>query len=144
MCPTLCEGERMVVAADAYKLHGSERGELLILDFHHTGTIFPKRVIGIAGDTVSRGPANTILVNDKAIALPQPCCKDERFKPLAAEGPSFSAVKLPEGSLFVIGNNLDNSYDGRFFGFVTMDEMRGKPEFMVWSPNRSRIGCKLR
>ncbi|MHB8501534.1 MAG: signal peptidase I [Candidatus Acidiferrales bacterium] len=144
MCPTLCEGDRMVVARDAFTLRSPERGELLLFDFNHTGTIYTKRVIGVAGDTVARGPGNTVLINDKTLMLPKPCGKNESFDKLAAEGPPFAAVKVPKGSLFVTGDNLDNSYDSRFFGLVTMDEVKGKPKFIYWSHNRSRIGCKLR
>lgn len=49
MCPTICEDERVVAAADAYKLHSPERADLIVFDFEHSGTIFPKRVIGVAG-----------------------------------------------------------------------------------------------
>jgi signal peptidase I len=144
MCPTLCEGERMVADPEAYKMRSPARGELLVFDFNNTGKIFPKRVIGIPGDTVSHGPANTILVNNVPLTLPTPCGKNESFNKLAAEGPAFNTIKVSEGSLFVIGDNLDNSYDSRFFGLVTMDEVKGKPKFIYWSHNRSRIGCQLR
>ena len=143
MCPTLCEGERVVADPGAYKMRPPGRGELLTFDFNHSGTIFPKRVIGVAGDTVSNGPANTILVNKVPLTLPMPCGKDESLHSLASGGPAFETAKVPEGSLFVIGDNLDNSYDSRFFGFVTLDELRGKPLFIYWSHNLSRIGCKL-
>jgi signal peptidase I len=101
-------------------------------------------VIGVPGDTVSRGPANTILVNKVPLTLPVPCGKNESFNKLAAEGPPFDAIKVPEGNLLVIRDNLDNSYDSRFFGLVTMDEVKGKPKFIYWSHNRSRTGCQLR
>jgi signal peptidase I len=144
MCPTLCEGDRMVAARDAFKLRIPERGELLLFDFNHTGTIYTKRIIGVPGDRVARGPSNTILVNDVQVAFPTPCGEHESFDRLAAEGPAFDTIEVPEGSLFVVGDNLDNSYDSRFFGVVPLDEVRGKPKFIYWSHNRSRIGCNLR
>ena len=144
MYPTMCEGERVVADPVAYKSRSPARGELLIFDFNRSGTIFPKRVIGVAGDTVSRGPANTILVNNAPITFPTPCGEHESFHKLASEGPSFAPINVPEGSLFVVGDNLDNSYDSRFSGVVLLDEVRGKPKFIYWSHNRSRIGCNLR
>ncbi|HTQ59092.1 MAG TPA: signal peptidase I [Candidatus Solibacter sp.] len=143
MCPTLCEGDRVVAARDAFKLRSPERGELLLFDFHHTGSIYTKRVIGVPGDTIARGPANTILVNNKALAFPKSCGRNESFSPLAAEGLPFQTVTVPKDALFVIGDNLDNSFDSRSFGFVTMDEVRAKPLFIYLSPNHSRIGCEL-
>ena len=109
-----------------------------------TGTIYTKRIIGVPGDRVARGPSNTILVNDVQVAFPTPCGEHESFDRLAAEGPAFDTIEVPEGSLFVVGDNLDNSYDSRFFGVVPLDEVRGKPKFIYWSHNRSRIGCNLR
>jgi signal peptidase I len=144
MCPTLCEGDRIVAARDAFKLRIPDRGELLLFDFNHTGTIYTKRIIGVPGDTVARGPSNTILVNNVPIAFPIPCGENESFDKLGPEGPPFETVKVPESSLFVIGDNLDNSYDSRFFGVIPLDELRGKPKFIYWSPNHSRIGCNLR
>jgi len=82
-------------------------------------------------------------VNNMTLTFPKPCGEHESFTPLGAEGPPFNAVKVREGSLFVIGDNLDDSYDSRFFGLVTMDEIKAKPRFIYWSPDRSRIGCKL-
>jgi signal peptidase I len=81
-------------------------------------------------------------VNNVPVSFPTPCGKHESFDKLAPEGPPFETVKVPEGFLFVIGDNLDNSYDSRFFGVVPLDEVRGKPKFIYWSPNSSRLGCE--
>jgi signal peptidase I len=143
MCPTLCEGERVVVAADAYKSHSPERGDLIVFDFDHTGTIFPKRVTGIAGDVVSPGPENSILVNGVPPRVPAPC-GSQYFGASPAGLPSFKTVKIPAGNLFVVGDNLGNSYDSRFFGPIPLDEVRGQLKFIYWSSNRARIGCRLR
>jgi signal peptidase I len=143
MCPTICEGERIVVASDACESRNPTRGDLLIFDFNHGATIFPKRVIGVAGDTVARGPKNTILVNGVAIVLPRPCGKGVSFAPRVTEGLPFETIKVPDDSIFVIGDNLDNSYDSRFFGPIPLDEVRGRPLFVYWSSNRTRIGCEL-
>jgi signal peptidase I len=142
MCPTICEGERVVAAADAYKVHSPERGDLIVFDFNHTGTIFPKRVIGVAGDVVSPGPANSILVNGVQFRVPAPGGSQYLGGSFAGL-PSFKTVKIPEGALFVVGDNLGNSYDSRFFGPVPLDELKGQLKFVYWSSNRSRIGCKL-
>jgi signal peptidase I len=142
MCPTICEGERVVAAADAYKLHSPERGDLIVFDFEHSGTIFPKRVIGVAGDVVSPGPANSILVNGVPLKIPAPC-RSQHFGGSSANLPSFKTVEIQEGSLFVVGDNLGNSYDSRFFDPIPLDEVRGQLKFVYWSVNRSRIGCEL-
>ncbi|MGC1415803.1 MAG: signal peptidase I [Candidatus Acidiferrum sp.] len=144
MCPTLCNGEHFVAEMDSYRKRNPDRGDLILFKSNQFGQLLVKRVIGVAGDTVARGPSNTILVNNVPAAFPIPCGENESFNKLAPEGPPFETVKVSKGSLFVIGDNLDDSYDSRFFGVILLDEVRGKPKFIYWSHNRSRIGCNLR
>jgi signal peptidase I len=143
MCPGICEDERVIAGMDAFDTHLPRRGEVIFFDQKESDTKFIKRVIGVAGDTVARGPSNTILVNGKPLTLPPPCGENNAYARLAPEGPPFETVKVPEGSLFVIGDNLDNSYDSRFFGVVGLDKVRGKALLIYYSPNESRIGCKV-
>jgi signal peptidase I len=128
---------------DAFNRRAPARGEVILFDKDETNTKFLKRVIGVAGDTVALGPSNTILVNKTPITLPPPCGEHNKYDRLAPEGAPFETVKVPEGSLFVIGDNLDNSYDSRHFGLLKLDRVRGKALLICWSSNKSRIGCKV-
>ncbi|MGB2624151.1 MAG: signal peptidase I [Candidatus Acidiferrum sp.] len=143
MCPAICSDERIIAGMDAFNRRAPNRGEVILFHLDKTGMMLNKRVIGIAGDTIARGPSNTILVNNKPLRLPPPCGKNVGYSRLAPEGPPFQTVKVPQGSLFVIGDNLDESYDSRFFGFVGLDEVRGKALLIYWSSNPSRIGCRI-
>jgi signal peptidase I len=144
MCPAICLNEYFIAGMDAYNTRAPQRGEVILFDHDESGTKWIKRVIGVAGDTVARGPKNTILVNSTPLMLPPPCGKNNAYDRLASEGQSFETVKIPEGAIFVIGDNLDNSYDSRFFGVVRLDQVRGKPLLIYASSNASRIGCKIR
>jgi signal peptidase I len=141
MCPTLCLNERIIAGMDAFNVRAPKRGEVILLDQGEGNTKFIKRVIG--SDTVAPGPSNTLLVNNTPLALPPRCGENTGYDRLAPEGRLFETVKVPEGSLFVIGDNLDNSYDSRHFGFVGLDKVRGKALLIYWSSSTSRIGCKL-
>ena len=57
----------------------------------------------------------------------------------------FDAVVVPEGKLFVMGDNRDNSYDSRdpAFGLVDIDKVKGKPLYIYWAKVKSRIGRKI-
>jgi signal peptidase I len=143
MCPAICENERIIAGMDAFRDRAPQRGDIILFDRDEGTTKFIKRIIGVAGDTVSFGPSNTILVNNKPLALPPPCGDHNAYARLAPQGSAFQPVKVPEGSLFVVGDNLDNSYDSRHFGLVTVDKIRGKALLVYYSPDESRIGCRI-
>ncbi len=46
-------------------------------------------------------------------------------------------VTVPEGSLFVLGDNRDNSLDSRYWGFVPIQNVVGRPLLVYWHMLRS-------
>ncbi len=146
MCPTICLGERIVADLHAYKLNSLQRGDLILIKHHSSNALFIKRVIAIAGDTVAPGPSGSILVNGQPFNPPKPCSAPIFEAKDPADYSMFHSNTVPEGSLFVVGDNIGNSFDSRIpeFGSVTPDMVRGKPLFLYWSPIISRVGCSLR
>jgi signal peptidase I len=143
MCPAVCENEKFLAGMDAFDSRPPQRGDVILFEYEPGSANFLKRVVGVAGDTIARGPRNTILVNGKTLVLPAPCGKDVSNRHFVFEGPAFQPVTVPEGALFVIGDNLDNSYDSRMFGPIRIEKVRGKALLIYWSPNASRIGCRV-
>jgi len=145
MCPTICLGERIVADMHAYKSSALQRGELILLKHPSSEGLFVKRVIAVPGDTVGPGPSGSILVNGKPFNPPGPCGTPILKTQDPFEYSMFQSTVVTEGSLFVIGDNIGNSFDSRVpdFGRATPDMVRGKPLFLYWSPSISRIGCSL-
>lgn len=146
MCPTVCLGDRVVADMGAYKSKSPERGDLILLKHSSSPGLFIKRVIGSPGDVVAPGPNGTILINGVQLSLPKACGSSIQRQYDPANYPMFRSTKVAEGAFFVVGDNLSNSFDSRIpeFGPVLSDQVRGKPLYLYWSPDHSRIGCLTR
>jgi signal peptidase I len=145
MCPTICVGDRVVADLHAYRSNPPQRGDIVLLKHESMEALMVKRVIAVAGDVVEPGPSGTIIVNGQPFRPPTNCPNPTWQKEQSDNDPRFQSTKVPEGTLFVVGDNLPNSFDSRLpeFGKVTPEMVRGKLLFLYWSPIHSRIGCSL-
>ena len=146
MLPTLQIGDHILVNKFIYGIKVPFSGTVLVpVDNPEPGDIvvfkyprdpkldYIKRVIAVAGDTVE-GRDKKIYVNGKPLADTHGVHTDTRILPASA-GPrdNFGPVTVPEGHIFVMGDNRDNSFDGRFWGFVDLKAVRGKAFLIYWS-----------
>jgi signal peptidase I len=125
-----------------------KRGDVILLEYGPDHAIFTKRVIALPGDTVAFGGGETILVNGKPWPSPSVCSKsllDRDTNPNPTEIRPTQA-KVPADQIFVIGDNLSNSFDSRIEGFVPVNpnQVIGQPAVIYWSYDSSRIGCPIR
>lgn len=145
MCPAICANERIIAAMDAFDRRQPERGDVILLAWQPYKQLFIKRVTAVGGDVVSSGPGNSVLVNGKPVVLPAACGDPIRDGHQSERQMALKSVTVPKDSFFVLGDNLSQSLDSRFsgFGFVRLDQVRGKPLFIYWSSGKSRFGCAV-
>lgn len=82
-----------------------------------------KRVIGVGGDTVE-GREGEVMVNGEFI--------DEPYLPDDLQTTPFLPIEVPEGMIFVMGDNRSNSDDSRGFGPVPADSVIGRAFALIW------------
>jgi signal peptidase I len=151
MEPTLVPGDRVIVARVPYYFHDPQRGDIIVFEepdpakepdrgilgaFTHwlgqglgftppDNPDYIKRVIGEPGDVV-QGRRGHVFVNGVRITEPY----------LQQTTQPFPKTEVPEGELFVMGDNRGNSLDSRFgLGFVPVDRVIGRAIVIIWPPN---------
>ena len=148
MLNTLLVGDHLLVNKFLYgvKLPFSDKVVIPVQDIERRDVIvfeypvdpdkdFIKRVIGLPGDTIEIRKKQ-VLVNGQPIKEPYVRFTDRIIIPAGVQPrDNFGPVTVPEGKLFVMGDNRDQSYDSRFWGFVSKAKVKGKAFIIYWSWN---------
>ncbi len=96
---------------------------------------FIKRIVGVGGDKIEIKD-KTVYVNGVPLPEPYKIHKDLRIEDAnVTPRDNLGAITVPRRKFFVMGDNRDRSYDSRFWGFVDMDEIKGKAFIIYWSWN---------
>jgi signal peptidase I len=124
------------------------RGDIIVFKYpEDPKRDFIKRVIAVEGDRIeSRG--KTIYVNELPIYEPYKQHTDDSLRPGGIEpSASFGPYIVPKDKYFMMGDNRDQSYDSRYWGYVDMKDIKGKALVIYWSwdnkknfPRFERIG----
>jgi signal peptidase I len=134
MFPTLETGDRLVVEKISYRFHPPVKGDIvvfeppsqLILQGYDRTQAFIKRTIATAGQTVAV-KNGTVYVDDRPL--------EEKY---IAESPKYDleTVRVPEGSIFVMGDNRNNSNDSHIWGFLPQKNAIGHAVFRFFPLTR--------
>lgn len=135
MEPTLMPGDRVVVNKLSYRAHDVNRGDIVV--FHrperapsgpNTPAQLIKRVIGLPGETITTRDSH-IFIDGRRLVEPY----------LDPDTPTYdidNPVTVPEGQIWVMGDNRLHSGDSRYFGPIEIDSIIGRAFFKIWPPGR--------
>jgi len=165
MEPTLLPGDFLMAAKFLYgireplgkklllpPLKKPRAGEILVFGYPMDGRDFIKRCVAVAGDTVMVR-SGQLFVNGRWMGEPpagdspepgprkwsifyQQAWEQRKFLQLDLVRDDFGPVVVPEGHLFMMGDNRKNSMDSRFWGPLPVEEIRAQALFIYWSWDR--------
>jgi len=151
MAPQLEVQDRIVVSKLAYRLHDVRRGDVVVFDappelevpgperalpsravravlegvnvVKPTTTEYVKRVVALPGEEVA-GRGGNLYIDDRLLVEP--------YLPDDLRTEDFEPVAVPEGKLFVMGDNRGSSFDSRRFGPIDTSSVVGRVVVKVW------------
>lgn len=122
MEPTLMPGEFIMVNKMAYRYGSYHRGDVVIFHYpRNPAEDYIKRVIGLPGDDIVIGNGK-VLVNNMELK--------EVY--ISAEPQYNGSWKVPDGQIFVLGDNRNQSSDSHSWGFVPFDLVVGRALAVYW------------
>ncbi len=139
MEPTLEAGDRLVVNKVSYRLHDVSRGDVIVFEIPAADVgsdgikDLIKRVVGLPGDTIETR-SGAVYINDRKLEEPYLAEGTLTGDPTQGSNPSIPRQVVPEGHVFVLGDNRDNSADSRypFRGPIPLEDIVGRAFVLVW------------
>ena len=157
MVPTLLIGDQILVNKFIYGVKipylrktiipvtNPEKGDIVVFIYtNDRSKDFIKRVIGIAGDKIEI-KNKRIFINDKEYSDSYGVYSDNLIYPgVIQPRDNLGPVTVQLNSLFVMGDNRDESSDSRYWGFVDIKDVEGKAFIIYWSWNHEDNNLRWR
>lgn len=126
------------------RLRAPERGDVIVFRYpEDRSKDFIKRLIGVPGDRIQVRDKR-VYVNGSLYQNPHEMHKDPQIMPRELnQRDNFGPVTVPANAYFVMGDNRDNSYDSRFWGFVPKADLVGRAFIKYWSWDQDKWRVRL-
>jgi signal peptidase I len=127
MEPNLHAGQRLIVEKISYRLRSPRRGDIVVLRLpEQRGNFLIKRVVGLPGEMIE--------IHDQRVFIDgHPISESYLNHPIRY---SMSSRRIPEDSVFVLGDNRGFSNDSRSFGPVLLSNVIGRAWIRYWPPDQ--------
>lgn len=138
MEPNFVSNQKLIVNEILYDFRKPERGEVIVFHVPDEGRDFIKRVIAVAGDTV-KVEGDKVFVNGEQInetyiqeAIDQAHAEGGLYNNTDFPNSFVTEEVVPEGHVFVMGDNRSNSTDSRMIGYVPLGDIIGRADLVFW------------
>lgn len=129
MQPNLFAGYRIMTEKISYYLHEPHRGDVVVVERPENEGNLIKRVIGLPGESIEVRDGHT-YINGELI--------DEPWVTYFG-GRNIPTTFIPEGQIFIMGDNRPNSRDSRDIGPVPIESIIGRGWFVYWPIQKIQI-----
>lgn len=132
MVPTINIGDRILVNRLAYRYGEVKRGDVIVFKAPMEPDVdYVKRVIAVAGDRVEVTPGGAVVINGELQV-------ENYTNPNSISLQPFTEQTVPEGNVFVMGDNRGDSKDSRFWNspWLPVNDIIGSAFFTYWPPGR--------
>ena len=130
MEPTLLPHDRVLVDKIFYRLRQPRRGDVIVLKYPlNPQRNYIKRIVGLPGDVLAVKEGK-LFVNGRRVV--------EVYLNGTPQG-NYGPLTVPADSVFVMGDNRNNSEDSRAFGALKKSLIVGQALLIYWPPPRMRV-----
>lgn len=137
MDPTFNSGDYIFTSKVTYKMRGYNRGDVVVFRSPHNPDIeYIKRIIGVPGDQVMVKDSE-VYVNGKKLTEDYIAAKTNLWEGGFSKNGEASTV--PDGMLFVMGDNRPRSSDSREFGPIPMESVIGQVFYRYFPPSKMGV-----